>query len=115
MKIFLTLTLSLLLAFSVGAAAQTTSSPAGKAGSSGQATRKRGPVFRATKDQIKQAQGILKSRGFYAGEQTGTLDGPTRAGLKEYQKAENIKATGTLNKLTLEKMGITLTERQQAM
>ncbi|MDQ3817698.1 MAG: hypothetical protein M3362_08415 [Acidobacteriota bacterium] len=30
--------------------------------------RKRGPVFRADKDQIKQAQMILKQRGFYAGE-----------------------------------------------
>ncbi len=114
MKIFLTLTLSLLLAFSVGVAAQSTNSPAGKAGST-TTNRKRGPVFRATKDQIKQAQGILKGRGFYAGEQTGTLDSATRAGLKEYQKAENIKATGTLNKSTLERMGISLTERQQAM
>jgi hypothetical protein len=32
--------------------------------------KKRGPVFRANKDQIKQAQAILKERGFYSGEQT---------------------------------------------
>ena len=35
---------------------------------------KRGPVFRATKDQINQAQAILKTRGFYGGEQIGKLD-----------------------------------------
>jgi len=76
---------------------------------------KRGPVFRATKDQINQAQAILKQRGFYAGEQTGKLDPDTREGLKKYQAAEGIKVTGTLNKITLEKMKITLTDKQKAM
>jgi peptidoglycan hydrolase-like protein with peptidoglycan-binding domain len=77
--------------------------------------KKRGPVFRANKDQIKQAQAILKARGFYAGEQTGKLDDDTRAGLKKYQAAEGVKDTGTLNKLTLEKMAITLTDKQKTM
>ena len=77
--------------------------------------KKRGPVFRASKDQIKQAQAILKQRGFYSGEQTGKLDADTRAGLKKYQAAENMKITGTLNKLTLEKMNIALTDKQKAM
>jgi len=57
----------------------------------------------------------LKQRGFYTGDQTGKLDADTRIGLKKYQQAEKIKVTGTLNKLTLEKMGITLTDRQRAM
>lgn len=77
--------------------------------------KKRGPVFRATKDQIKQAQGILKQRGFYGGEATGKLDTDTRTGLRKYQEAEGIKITGTLNRLTLGKMNIMLTEKQQAM
>ena len=75
----------------------------------------RKPVFRATKDQIKQAQKILKERSFYGGEETGKLDADTRAGLKKYQTAESLKVTGTLNKITLEKMSITLTERQKVM
>jgi peptidoglycan hydrolase-like protein with peptidoglycan-binding domain len=79
------------------------------------ANKKRGPVFRANKEQIKQAQSILKQRGFYAGEQTGKLDPDTREGLKKYQAAESIKVTGTLNKITLEKMNITLTDKQKAM
>jgi peptidoglycan hydrolase-like protein with peptidoglycan-binding domain len=78
-------------------------------------TKKRGPIFRATKDQVKQAQAILKERSFYMGEQTGKLDTDTRTGLKKYQEAEGIKITGTLNKATLEKMGIALTERQKLM
>lgn len=76
---------------------------------------KRGPVFRATADQIKQAQGILKQRNFYSGEETGKLSPETRVALKLYQAAEGLKATGTLNKLTLVKMGITLTAKQKAM
>ena len=76
---------------------------------------KRGPIFRATGDQIKQAQAILKQRNFYSGEQTGKLSTETRAGLKEYQKAEGLKITGTLNKTTLVKMGIELTEKQKTM
>ncbi|HJR08706.1 MAG TPA: peptidoglycan-binding domain-containing protein [Pyrinomonadaceae bacterium] len=74
---------------------------------------KRGPVFRATKEQIKQAQAILKSRGYYAGEAGGKLDDDTRAGLKKYQEAESLKVTGTLNKATLEKMSIVLTDKQR--
>ena len=79
------------------------------------ANTNRGPVFRATTDQIKQAQAILKQRTFYSGEQTGKLDDATRAGLKKYQGAEGLKVTGTLNKITLEKMAITLTDKQKSM
>jgi len=107
---------TLLLALSVGAVAQNESAGQTNSNTSTQkTTKKRGPVFRATKDQIKQAQGILKERGFYVGEQTGKLDPDTRAGLKKYQEAEALKVTGTLNKVTLEKMNITLTDRQKAM
>jgi peptidoglycan hydrolase-like protein with peptidoglycan-binding domain len=104
--------LSLLMALSLAGATQTNTN---KNSNSNKPKTKRGPVFRATADQIKQAQAILKQRTFYAGEQTGKLDTPTRAGLKKYQQAEGIKVTGTLNKLTLEKMSITLTDRQKTM
>ena len=75
----------------------------------------RGPVFRASADQIKQAQAMLKQKSFYSGEPTGKLDTATRAGLKQYQQAESLKVTGTLNKATLEKMGIALTDKQRSM
>jgi peptidoglycan hydrolase-like protein with peptidoglycan-binding domain len=108
MKKLLTLTLLLCL-FTTGAMAQTTAQIGTKQGT------KRGPVFRATKEQINQAQAILKSRGFYEGEQIGKLDEATRDGLRKYQQAEGLKITGTLNKLTLEKMNIALTEKQKSM
>jgi peptidoglycan hydrolase-like protein with peptidoglycan-binding domain len=115
MKKVLTLTLSLLLLYSVEALAQNSSSSGSRSNSGASSTRKRGPVFRATKEQINQAQAILKERGFYNGSQTGKLDDATRDGLKKYQQAEGLKTTGTLNKVTLEKMGVALTEKQKAM
>jgi murein L,D-transpeptidase YcbB/YkuD len=78
-------------------------------------TKKRGPVFRATKDQIMQAQKMLKEKGMYAGGETVKLDDPTREGLKKFQAASGAKVTGTLNKETLEKMGIALTDKQKEM
>lgn len=113
MKKLLTLTVLLLCVLTVGVHAQnSTSSSSSKAGTK---QTKRGPVFRATKDQINQAQALLKSRGFYSGEQVGKLDDATREGLRKYQQAEGLKVTGTLNKITLEKMNIALTEKQKAM
>ena len=113
MKNILTLTLLLLCVFGTAAMAQDSTSTSTRS-----ATKqgvKRGPVFRATKDQINQAQAILKQRGFYAGDQIGKLDDATRDGLRKYQQAEGLKVTGTLNKITLEKMNITLTEKQKTM
>ncbi len=113
MKKFLTLTLLLLCVFTTAALAQNSTSNSTKTGTKQGA--KRGPVFRATKEQINQAQAILKDRGFYAGEQIGKLDDATREGLRKYQQAEGLKVTGTLNKITLEKMNIALTEKQKTM
>ena len=113
MKNILTLTLLLLCVFTTGVMAQTSTSTSTKTGTKQGA--KRGPVFRATKDQINQAQAILKQRGFYGGEQIGKLDDATRDGLRKYQQAEGLKVTGTLNKITLEKMNIQLTEKQKTM
>lgn len=111
MKKFLTLTMLLCL-FTTGAitnAAATSTQTGTKQGA------RRGPIFRATKEQINQAQAILKARGFYSGEQIGKLDEATRDGLRKYQQAEGLKVTGTLNKVTLEKMNIALTEKQKSM
>ena len=110
---FLVLSLFLLLSISV-AQNQNTNANSNLASNSNKAPNRK-PIFRATADQIKQAQAILKQRGFYSGEQIGKLDTDTRAGLKKYQQAEGLKVTGTLNKKTLEKMGIALTEKQKTM
>jgi len=108
--------LALLLVLSAAAVAQNTNSSATTDKTNAVAGPvKRGPVFRATKDQIKQAQTLLKERSLYAGEVTGKLGDDTRASLRKFQEAEGLKVTGTLNRVTLEKMNITLTEKQKAI
>jgi peptidoglycan hydrolase-like protein with peptidoglycan-binding domain len=114
MKKFLTLTLPFLCVFTTAVMAQTETSSTSSARTTTKQA-KRGPVFRATKEQINQAQALLKARGFYSGEPLGKLDDATREGLRKYQQAEGLKVTGTLNKVTLEKMNITLTEKQKNM
>lgn len=74
---------------------------------------KRPPVFRASKDQITQAQTMLKQKSLYSGEPTGKLDDSTRDAIRKFQEAEKIRATGTLNRITLEKMGIKLSDSQK--
>ncbi len=116
MKNLLSIFLSLLFVSAIAIAAQpTNSSSQTNSSTTAKPAKKRGPVFRANKDQVKQAQAVLKDRSLYAGDQTGKLDADTRAGLKKYQAAEGLKATGTLNKVTLEKMAITLTDKQRTM
>ena len=83
-----------------------------KTAASGDAKPKR-TIFRATKDQIADAQKLLKGKGMYSGDETGKLDDATREGLKKFQEAIGIKLTGTLNQITLEKMGIELTDKQK--
>jgi peptidoglycan hydrolase-like protein with peptidoglycan-binding domain len=114
MKKLLLVVLSLLLAFALAAATQNKNGNKNTNGSmSTNKSANRKPIFRATADQVKQAQGILKQRSFYSGDQTGKLGAETRDGLKKYQQAESLKVTGTLNKVTLEKMGIALTDKQR--
>lgn len=115
MKRLLVASLTVLFAASLALATQNTNSST--TSQQGDMMRKsavkRGPVFRATKEQIKQAQSMLKGRGFYTGAETGKLDADTRAAVKKYQEAESLKVTGTMNKTTLEKMNIALTDKQK--
>ena len=117
MKRLLWVTLLLVLLFSVAALAQNsnTSTNSNKTNSNKNTNANRRPIFRANADQIKQAQALLKQRNFYSGEQTGKLDTAPRAGRKHDQQAEGLTVTGTVNKVTLEKMGIALTDKQRAM
>ncbi len=73
--------------------------------SSGKAPRK--AVFRASKEQIMQVQKMLKV------EETGKLNDTTREAIKKYQDTNAVKVTGTLNKETLVKMGVELTDKQK--
>ncbi len=97
--------------FVISGIAQTSATPAVKATEA----PKRGPIFRATKSQIKDVQSMLKDKKLYTGEVTGKLDDTTRASIKSYQKDNGLRVTGTLNRATLEKMNIELTDGQKAI
>ena len=103
------------LSLSVCVAAQTAPTGPSASTSAASETKPKRQIFRANKDQIKEAQTMLKSKSLYTGEATGKLDDLTRASLKAYQKDNGIKETGTLNRVTLEKMGIELTDAQKAI
>jgi peptidoglycan hydrolase-like protein with peptidoglycan-binding domain len=77
-------------------------------------SKSRAPIFRATEEQIKAAQKMLKGKSMYSGEESGKLNDDTRSGIKKYQDENGVKVTGTLNAATLEKMGIPLTDKQKA-
>jgi peptidoglycan hydrolase-like protein with peptidoglycan-binding domain len=109
---FVAIVLTLLIAGSVfGQGASTLTGLAAKSS----APAKRGPVFRPTKDQITQVQKILKDKKLYAGEANGKYDDGTRNGIKSFQKDNGLKETGTLNRATLEKFGVELTDAQKAI
>lgn len=84
-----------------------------KTDTSTKTTTRKAP-FHASRDQINEAQRMLKAKSMYIGEETGKLDDATREGLKKFQEASGLRVTGTLNRVTLEKMGIALTDRQKA-
>ncbi len=70
------------------------------------------PVFRATKDQVTAVQTKLKTANLYTGEITGKSNVDFKTAVKSWQKDNGLKANGSLNRATLEKMGIELTEKQ---
>ncbi|HEV7701317.1 MAG TPA: peptidoglycan-binding domain-containing protein [Pyrinomonadaceae bacterium] len=71
-------------------------------------------AFRATKDQIKQGQQILITQKLWTGEATGVY-GTSRDGIKAYQKANGLDVNGKFDRATLEKMGISLTDKQKGI
>jgi len=95
--------------------AQTTPTPENAASTTNSGTEKKvkKPVFRSTKDQVKQAQTMLISSNAFKGEATGKSSAEWKAAVKSYQGDNGLAKTGSLNRATLEKMGIELTDKQK--
>ncbi len=85
------------------------------AGDKSSEPKKRGAVFRATAEQITTVQQKLKTAKLYNGEEDGKFNDDFRSSIKEWQKMNNVKVTGTLNKETLVAMEIELTDKQKEM
>jgi len=58
------------------------------------------------KDDIQKVQQSLADKGFYPGTADGVLGPRTRAGIREYQKSENLPVTGRLDAETAGKLGV---------
>lgn len=92
-----------------------TPSPAAKATTSKKSVikrpaKKRKPRQRAqtvpTPARISEIQSALAAQGVYKGQPNGKWDAPTMQAMKDYQSAHGLTATGKLDALTLQKLGL---------
>jgi peptidoglycan hydrolase-like protein with peptidoglycan-binding domain len=63
---------------------------------------------RVSSDDIKSAKEALKAKGIDPGSINGTLDSKTQQALRQFQQANNLPVTGTLDQATATKLGVTL-------
>ena len=59
-------------------------------------------------EQIKQVQEALKNRGHDPGSATGVMNEETRQAIRDFQKANDLSVTGTLDRETAEKLGVSM-------
>lgn len=57
-------------------------------------------------DSIKRAQTMLNEKGFDAGNADGIVGTRTRSALMKFQRENDLSATGSLNRETLDKMNV---------
>ena len=57
-------------------------------------------------DDIKQVQKTLNDKGFNVGPVDGVIGARTRAGIRSFQKAQQLPVTGWLDKETTERLGV---------
>jgi putative peptidoglycan binding protein len=55
---------------------------------------------------VKKVQESLRDKGFYAGQIDGIAGSRTEAGIRQYQKAENLPVTGRVDTQTADKLGV---------
>jgi peptidoglycan hydrolase-like protein with peptidoglycan-binding domain len=61
---------------------------------------------RETKADVKTVQENLRDKGYYNGQIDGIAGPQTKAGIRQYQKAENLPVTGRLDDQTAGKLGV---------
>jgi len=59
-------------------------------------------------DDIKKAKEVLKAKGIDPGPINGTMDAKTQQALRQFQKANNLPVTGTLDRQTAAKLGLSV-------
>jgi peptidoglycan hydrolase-like protein with peptidoglycan-binding domain len=107
-KVIYAIAVSLFMSFGIFAQ-ETTTKPAMEKPEMTKEKKPRKPSFRATKEQVMTAQKMLKMT------ETGKNNPETKTAIKKYQADNGLKTTGTLNRETIEKMGIALTDKQKGI
>jgi peptidoglycan hydrolase-like protein with peptidoglycan-binding domain len=57
-------------------------------------------------ERVKEIQSALAERGFYKGEPSGTWDQKSQEAMKAFQEANNLRATGKIDALSLQALGL---------
>ena len=70
-----------------------------------------GPIYASNPEMdpgqvVANVQSALQEQGYYQGEVDGILGPQTRAALAEYQSAQGLEPTGTVDEPTLETLGM---------
>jgi len=70
-----------------------------------------GPIYASNPEEdpgqvVANVQSALQEQGYYQGEVDGILGPQTRAALAEYQSAQGLEPTGTVDEPTLETLGM---------
>jgi peptidoglycan hydrolase-like protein with peptidoglycan-binding domain len=104
------ITLALLLAAAIPAAAQTSAPPhkpatAHSAHARHHAREPRGQLA-PTSDRITEIQTALATANVYQGDPTGEWDAATIDAMKKFQTAQNLSPTGKIDALTLQRLGL---------
>lgn len=86
-----------------------TDSEAGKMGSA-----PRREVQKYSQQTIKEVQQALKDKGHDPGAIDGIIGEHTRQALRDFQKSNNLKATGSLDEETAQKLGVSLSSGMPA-
>jgi peptidoglycan hydrolase-like protein with peptidoglycan-binding domain len=63
---------------------------------------------RFSPEDIRNVKEALKAKGIDPGPINGTMDSKTQQALRQFQQANNLPATGTLDQQTAAKLGVTL-------
>ena len=69
-------------------------------------TRRASASGRMSKDKVKEVQSALKSKGMDPGPEDGVLGPKTQQAIREFQKSNNLQATGRIDDKTASALGV---------